>query len=177
MPLALLADWSNFYVIVGSAAAGLTGLTFVVITLSAEANRASAVGLRTFVTPTIVHFGAALALAAFLSVPHLTALSLSIVFGASGLAGLVYIGAVSASMRSIKRHYIPLREDWLWNVVAPALVYAALLGAALLLWRALEPALYAVAAASVALLFIGIRNAWDVAVWNSSQKGRNSPVS
>jgi hypothetical protein len=94
MPLAPLADWSNFYVIVGSAAAGLTGLTFVVITLSAEANRASAIGLRTFVTPTIVHFGAALALAVFLSVPHLALLGLGIGFGVSGLAGLLYIGAV-----------------------------------------------------------------------------------
>jgi lipid-A-disaccharide synthase-like uncharacterized protein len=175
MSLPLLADWSNFYVIVGSAAAGLTGLTFVVITLSAEANRASAVGLRTFVTPTIVHFGAALALAAFLSVPHLALLSLSVAFGAGGLAGLLYIGAVSAAMRSIKRHYIPVREDWLWNVIAPALVYAALLGASLILWYTLEQALYVVAAVSVALLFIGIRNAWDVAVWNSSHKGQHSP--
>jgi hypothetical protein len=175
MTLALLANWSNFYVIVGSAAAGLTGLTFVVITLSAEANRASAVGLRTFVTPTIVHFGAALALAAFLSVPKLTLLSLSVAFGASGIAGLIYVGVVSAAMRTIKRHYIPVREDWLWNVIAPGLLYATLLVAALLVWGRLEPALYAVAAVSVALLFIGIRNAWDVAVWNSSHKSRNSP--
>jgi hypothetical protein len=29
----------------------------------------------------------------------------------------------------------------------------------------------------VALLFIGIRNAWDVAVWNSSHRGRNAPES
>ena len=175
MPIALLADWSNFYVIVGSAAAGLTGLTFVVITLSADANRASAIGLRTFVTPTIVHFGSALALAAFLSVPHLSLLSLSVACAVGGLAGLIYIGAVSAGMRSIKRHYIPVREDWLWNVIAPALLYAALLGASLLLWGTLEHALQVVAAVSVALLFVGIRNAWDVAVWNSSNKGGKSP--
>jgi hypothetical protein len=175
MPPALLADWSNFYVIVGSAAAGLTGLTFVVITLSAEANRASAVGLRTFVTPTIVHFGVALGLAAFLSVPHLAVPSLSTAFGLSGLAGLIYIGAVSAGMRGIKRHYIPVREDWLWNVIAPALVYAALLCAALLVWRRPGHALYVVAAVSVALLFLGIRNAWDVAVWNSSHRGPKAP--
>ena len=34
MPVpAMLTDWSNFYVVTGSAAAGLTGLTFVVIVL------------------------------------------------------------------------------------------------------------------------------------------------
>jgi len=31
MPKSPLAEWDNFYVIVGSAAAGLTGLTFVVM--------------------------------------------------------------------------------------------------------------------------------------------------
>ena len=57
MALAQLADWANFYVITGSAAAGLTGLTFVVIALASEAGRVNAVGLNTFITPTIVHFG------------------------------------------------------------------------------------------------------------------------
>jgi len=52
----LLADWGNFYVIIGSAAAGLTGLMFVVITLGAEAQTISnEKGLRAFVTPTVVH--------------------------------------------------------------------------------------------------------------------------
>ena len=50
-----LADWGNFYVIIGSAAAGLTGLMFVVITLGAEAQTVgNENGLRAFVTPTLV---------------------------------------------------------------------------------------------------------------------------
>ena len=40
MAPSLLADWANFYVITGSAAAGLTGLTFVVIALASDAQRA-----------------------------------------------------------------------------------------------------------------------------------------
>jgi hypothetical protein len=83
MTTALLAEWDNFYVITGSSAAGLTGLTFVVIALSADAKRVNVSGLRTYVTPTIVHFGAVLALAAYLSMPHQGALSLS--SGARGL--------------------------------------------------------------------------------------------
>ncbi len=170
MPPAL-ADWNNFYVIVGSAAAGLTGLTFVVITLASDANQASAVGLRTFVSPTIVHFSAVLALAAFLSVPHLGWVALGVGFSVFGLAGTIYIGSVEAAMRNIKRLYQPVREDWVWNVIAPAFVYALLLLAGLLMWRNIQASLYAVAVAALALLIIGIRNAWDVAVWNSSHRG------
>jgi EamA domain-containing membrane protein RarD len=70
MTSALLADWNNFYVITGSAAAGLTGLTFVVIALAADTKRVNAKGLRAYVTPIIVHFCAVLTLAAYLSVPH-----------------------------------------------------------------------------------------------------------
>src|SRR5438132_548824 len=64
-----LAGWENFYVIIGSSAGGLTGLTFVVIALIRDAARVHPAGFHTFVTPTIVHCGAALALAAYLSMP------------------------------------------------------------------------------------------------------------
>jgi hypothetical protein len=94
MALAPLADWDNFYVITGSSAGGLTGLTFVVIALAAEARRVNAAGLNTFITPTIVHFGTVLALAAFLCVPRQTTLSAAIGVGLAGLAGLIYIAVI-----------------------------------------------------------------------------------
>src|SRR5438046_1395489 len=76
-----LAGWENFYVIIGSSAGGLTGLTFVVIALIRDAARVHPAGLHAFVTPTIVHFGAALALAAYLSMPHQTVPTLSAKIG------------------------------------------------------------------------------------------------
>src|ERR1700692_3336830 len=96
-----LSGWDNFYVIAGSSAAGLTGLTFIVITLAAEARRVNPNGLRIFITPTIVHFAAVLGWAAFLSMPGQTALSLSVCFGAGGVIGLVYIGMIGVSIRRI----------------------------------------------------------------------------
>jgi hypothetical protein len=66
-----LAKWDNFYLIVGSAAAGaLIGLQFVVVTLIAErpARRVAEAGAA-FATPTIVHFATALLLSAVLMVP------------------------------------------------------------------------------------------------------------
>jgi hypothetical protein len=162
-----LADWDNFYVIAGSSAGGLTGLTFVVIALVSDARRLNPTGLNAFVTPTIVHFGTVLALAAFMCVPHQTLLSVCLGLAAAGCAGLIYVGAVAANIRFNLGSYLPVKEDWLWNVILPGIAYGGLLAMALLIWRHPDPALYAVAAISMLLLFIGIHNAWDIAVWMS----------
>lgn len=170
MALASLADWNNFYVIAGSSAAGLTGLTFVVIALAADAGRVASSGLRAFVTPTIVHFGAVLALAAFLCVPRHTSLSASLGLGAAGVAGLIYVAIIASNIHHNLGKYIPVHEDWIWNVAVPGVAYGALLAMAFLLWRRPDPALDGVAAASMLLLFTGIHNAWDIAVWMTLRK-------
>ena len=53
----LLVPWGNFYVILGSAVAALTGLQFIAIAIAAEARVGSEATQRAFATPTIVHFG------------------------------------------------------------------------------------------------------------------------
>jgi hypothetical protein len=165
METSLVAGWDNFYVITGSSAGGLTGLTFVIIALVADVKGATTAGLRAFVTPTIVHFACVLGLAAFMSMPHQTITTLSVGFGALGLGGLLYVGAIAVNMARQGSRYKAVREDWLWNVIVPTLLYAALVGAAFLVWHRLEPALFGVAIVSLLLLFTGIRNAWDIAVW------------
>jgi hypothetical protein len=166
-----LAGWENFYVIVGSSAGGLTGITFVVVALIRDvAGGVRPTGVGVFVTPTIVHFGGVLALAAYLSMPHLGVWSLSAGFGAIGLAGLIYGGVIAAGMRRHGGEYVPVREDWMWNVILPTLVYGCLLAMALLVWRRPAQTLYGVATLTLILLFIGIRNAWDIAVWMSLYK-------
>jgi hypothetical protein len=152
MAPSLLADWANFYVITGSAAAGLTGLTFVVIALASDNQRASTAGLRTFVTPTIIHFGAVLAVAAFVSMPHLSVMKLSVGFGAAGLAGLVYVGTIVMQVKQVAKSYTPVLEDWLGHAILPALAYGSLFAAAFTIGYRPEPSLYVVAAASLLLL-------------------------
>jgi hypothetical protein len=165
-----LTGWDNFYVIAGSSAAGLTGLTFIVITLAAEARRVNPNGLRIFITPTIVHFSAVLGAAAFLSMPRQSVLSVSWGCGLAGAAGILYAAAIGAGVRRIATAYVPVREDWIWNVILPAAAYGCLLAVAFLIWRWPVGSLYGVAAALVLLLFVGIHNAWDIAVWNSLRK-------
>lgn len=167
MDLSSLTEWESFYVIVGSSAAGLTGLTFVVIALAADARRVNTTGLSAFLTPTVVHFGSVLALSAFLSMPHPGFMSLSIGWGAGAVAGLIYVGNIVSRMRRNAGDYIPVREDWLWHVILPTLVYVFLLAMAFTVWRHPEQSLYGVGLLSVLVLFIGIHNAWDIAVYIS----------
>jgi hypothetical protein len=170
-----LAGWENFYVLAGSAAAGLTGLTFVVIALAADAHAVRLSGLRTFVTPTIVHFGAVLALAAYLSVPGQNTLSLCLGFSVEGLGGLIYACNIGAWIARIEGAYVPVYEDWIWNAILPGLAYAAELAGALLIWHSHEASLYIASAVSVLLMLIGIHNAWDIAVWNTLRGSRDTP--
>jgi hypothetical protein len=65
--------------------------------------------------------------------------------------------------------YTPETEDWAFHVILPFAAYAVLLVSAFLLGTAQELALILVAAAVLALIFIGIHNAWDVAVFLVTQ--------
>ena len=83
-----LAGWESYYVIVGSSAAALTGLQFVVMALVAEVvERASEDQIDAFGTPSIVHFCVALLTSATLSAPWRSLASAALVLGIVGLAG------------------------------------------------------------------------------------------
>jgi hypothetical protein len=165
--LSPLATWHNFYSIIGTAAATLTGLLFVVITLIAGVRvRVSSPGsgIAVFSTPNVVHFGAALLVAAILSAPWQALWTAGLLLGLAGLGGATHVIIV---LRRVRRHvrrqndYQPVLEDWLWHTVFPLVSYTALVVAALLLPGYPAPALFVIAAATVLLLFIGIHNAWD----------------
>ncbi len=172
METTILSGWENYYVIVGSAAGGLTGLTFVVIALVRDAGAVRLSGLRAYVSPTMVHFGGALALSAFLSMPHQHLPSLSAGLIAGALAGLIYSAFTVVHLRRTAgtAGYVPVREDWIWNVILPSLAYAALGASGFLIWGHALWALYTVALVCLGLLFIGIRNAWDIAVWMTARR-------
>jgi hypothetical protein len=163
-----LEGWDNFYVILGSAAAALLGITFVVIALISE-RRANPAGLAGYITPTVVHFGTVLGLTCFVSVPHQNVIGLSLGFGSTATALLIYTGAIIASMRRFAHQYVPVLEDWIWHVILPAVVYCVLLIMAFLLWREPRESMYGIAAALLLLLFVGIHNSWDVAVSITAQ--------
>src|SRR5205807_6764961 len=151
------AGWENFYVIVGSSAGALIGLQFVVITLIADTpiGHGAAQAGHAFGTPTIVHFGAVLLLAAILSVPWHGIAPAAVLWGLMGVSGVMYIAIVVHRMR-LQTAYAPEFEDWLFHVLLPFAAYAILAVSAFVARSHLREALFAVAAAPLLLLFIGI---------------------
>jgi hypothetical protein len=171
-----LSGWENFYVIVGSSAGALIGLQFVVITLIAEMpivrdlKRASSA----FATPTIVHFGSVLLLSALQSVPWRTMAAAAVAWVVVGLAGIVYTALVIRRMRT-QTGYKPEFEDWLFHAVLPLAAYTTLAASAYLVGWTTNGAMFAIAAASLLLLFVGIHNAWDAVTYHvyvKAGKGR-----
>ncbi|MGZ3715431.1 MAG: hypothetical protein ACXVA4_08430 [Ktedonobacterales bacterium] len=160
-----LTAWENFYVIVGSSAAALTGLQFVVITLIAGTrSRRSSGAIGAFGTPTVVHFCLALLIAAIVSAPWQTLANAAIPLGLTGLGGLGYVFIVLRRARR-QTDYKPVLEDWLWHIIFPLVAYAALVIAALVLPDNPLPALFITGAAALLLLFSGIHNAWDTVTY------------
>jgi hypothetical protein len=171
--LSPLLRWESFYVIVGSSAAALTGLQFVVIAVVGE-TRAPGSGetIGAFATPTIVHFGAVLWLSAVLSAPWNRLGTAAVVLGLTGAAGVVY--GILVLMRARRQTgYKPVFEDWLWHTAFPLVAYAMVLLAALGLVKHATGGLFSVAGAALLLLFTGIHNAWDAVTYLTLERLRS----
>jgi hypothetical protein len=172
---AVFAPWSNFYIIMGSSAAALTGLMFVVVTLSMASPRARSdmdVGLSVFSTPTVMHFCTAFLIAGIVSAPWHYALTPDVIIGIVGFIGVIYVLRIIYKTTHLTS-YRPVLEDWLWFGILPMLAYAAIAAAAILLPWYSSAALFTLAAATMLLVFIGIRNAWDVVTYLAIEQIQN----
>jgi hypothetical protein len=169
------AEWETFYVIVGASAGALIGLQFVVLTLIAEGPsiRGVAEASAALLTPTIVHFAAALLLSALVSVPWQTIFPSATLWGFTGLSGLAYIVIVVRRMR-LQTAYKPQFEDWLFHVLLPIAAYAILVLSAVVAPSHTHEALLGVGASTLLLLFIGIHNAWDSVAYHVFVTRRNA---
>lgn len=157
----MLAPWQGFYLILGSAAAALIGIQFVVMTLIANRRRAAtAESVSAFGTSTLVQLVSTLLVSAILNVPWPSLLPAARALVVCGLGGLGYGAVVIHSARN-QTEYLPERADWLWYVLLPCGANAMLLLAAASLPWAPSPVLFGVGAAALGLLLIGIHNAWD----------------
>jgi hypothetical protein len=156
----VFSPWGGYYVIVGSSGAALTGLQFVVMTLAAETRRVDGGAIDAYATPTVVHFCVALFVSAVLSAPWHALAGAALALGACAVFGMGYVLLVTRRATR-QTGYKPVFEDWLWHTILPFPAYLTMLIAALEFVRHPETALFAVAAAVLLLLFVGIHNAWD----------------
>lgn len=171
--LSLLSNWQNFYMIMGTAAATLTGLMFVATTLFAGLNthtETANAGISAFNTPTVVQFCAVLLLAGVFSAPWQTFSVISLLLGMLSLGMVVYQIIITRRMLRMP-HYESTLEDWVWYMVLPLLAIILLFVAALLLSKNSTLALYLVGSSMMMLLLTGIRNAWDNATFLALMRG------
>lgn len=156
-----LEPWHDFYVMLGGSGGALVGATFVVATLAGNIEK-RAIGIRGFITPATVHLGSVLVAAAILMVPTLDPLFLALLLGIGGVAGLIYGVVVYFRVTTLKIDFI----DRCWYGIFPVLMYGLLAVSAVLVFlKDMGPGLELIAAALVALLIIGMRNAWDMATF------------
>src|ERR1700749_4171148 len=90
---AMFEDWDNFYLLVGSAAAALIGLLFVVATLTAgiEQGRARR-GETLFMTPTVFDFAVIVVVSALAMTPRLSPPAIGQLLLALAATALIYVG-------------------------------------------------------------------------------------
>ena len=164
----VLQGWDNFYYLMGSAAAGLIGLLFVVMTLTAGRERSRivrAAGL--YMTPTIVTFGVVLAISAIAMAPGLPLIPRGVAFGLFALSGLAASIRGCVGIARLRKAPGPPHWSDLWCYgLAPLGMYLGLTSViAACFWERSSWATYAVAGLLLSLLLLGIRNAWDLVTW------------
>lgn len=157
--------WETFYLMVGSSAGALIGLLFVVITLTGEIDRTRiAMAQSTFMSPTVFHFVTVLIISSAAVVTSLPAPAMALVIAVPAVIGAT--SSVAALFRlgggtPAATHW----TDYLYYGTLPAICHLWLVLAAWAVWREVDWAPYSVAAGAMALLLLGIRDAWDLATW------------
>jgi hypothetical protein len=169
-----LSPWETFFFLVGSSAAALTGLQFVVIALIAESSRrATTREIEAFGTPTILHFCAVLLVSAILNAPWQGLSKVSYALGGCGILGVVY-GIIVIQRARAQTTYRPVFEDWLWHTALPLVAYTLLVVAAFTLRSYPRQTLFVVGGFALLLLFVGIHNAWDAVTYITIDQAANT---
>ena len=160
-PAKALEGWRDFYLLVGTAGATLVALLFVAVSLGAGyLNPKHTAATRTFFSPVVIHFTAVFFISAIAMAPSQRPLSLSVLVGATALIGAAVSGFTIFQM--IRNRWTDNLEDRLAYGLLPVAAYAALIGAAVMIFVERESSLDVLAGALLLLLIVNIRNAWDL---------------
>jgi hypothetical protein len=166
MSHAIPESWHDFFNLVGCAAATLVGLMFVAASVGAGVfTEERQVGLRTFLSPTVVAFSVVLATCIVGVLPLPNRIVPAALLNAIGLLGIAYSALI---WRRMIQNGITAKidhEDRLWYVFAPILAYMVLTASGLAFAVGSEAAAAVLATGVCLLLIAGIRNAWDMTTW------------
>ena len=156
-----LKQWHDFYLLVGTAGATLLGLLFIAVSLGAgylTEERQS--GIRTFMSPVVIHFTSVFFLSAIALFPsHQARFFAALIGGTASIGAVVSTYITIQVVRTDMTNYV---EDYLAYGLLPGLGYLALLAAAVSIYLEKDFGLNALAGALLLLTIVNIRNAWDL---------------
>ena len=139
------------------------GLMFVVISMimGTARERRSPEGISIFTTPTVVHFGAAIIVAGDMLAPWHSARNACAIAALLAVCGVAYMARVIGRTHKMIDYDADL-EDRLWYNIFPFVAYGTVAAGSFLALASAGAGLFIVAAGVVMLMFVGIRNAWDI---------------
>lgn len=164
----MFEHWSDFFLLVGSAAAVLIGLIFVVISLLQDRSRSTVlVGSRLYMGPIVLGISFVLTLSAAALTPGLGGRSFALLTGLIAVWGLVrgIMSTVGIQRLSQIDDGPPHWTDiWFYGVI-PSALYILFGIVAVAYWRDCWWADFALAGVITAALLLAIRNEWDLITW------------
>jgi hypothetical protein len=166
--------WHDLYLVLGPASAGLIGLLFVVVTLTAGSERQRAMrGAQVYMTPIVFHLGVLVLLAAFALFPNQSALPMGAATVICGMLGLTYASYVCRALMS-KTMNTFVSDLWCYGFLVAAL-YVGMIVSGLLIVAGLTPGPYALAVDQIALYLLMVNNAWDLVLYITPRRDDPPP--
>jgi hypothetical protein len=172
MSWAMFEGWDEFYLLAGSAAAVLIGLIFVVISLMQDRSRSSVLaGSKLYMGPIVLGVSFVLVLSAAALTPGIDADEYSAIAAVVALWGLARgIWSLTGIRKLVgEEREVHWTDTWFYGAI-PSVIYMSLGAVALAVWNGWPWAPDALAAVTVALLLLAIRNEWDLITWIAPRK-------
>jgi hypothetical protein len=170
-------QWRDFFLLMGSAAAVLIGLIFVVISLMHDHSRSHVLeGSKLYMGPIVLGMSFVLVLSAAAMTPGMDARIFAAVTAMVALWGLArgamsFVGIARRERSEDRPHWT---DKWFYGVV-PAAFYLALAAVAAGFWRGCGWAYDGLAAVLTAGLLLAIRNEWDLITWLAPRGESDAP--
>jgi hypothetical protein len=160
----MLAQWHEFYALLGTAAATLIALLFVAVSIATSVltpDPESRRNTSTYMSPVVFHYANLLFLSLIALIPTESWESFALGIGVPGAGSAIY--SVVIALRVHRSSMSDLADRLCYGAI-PALCYAMGPVAALFLLEEKPAGLNLLAGAALLLLVINIRNAWDLMI-------------
>jgi hypothetical protein len=160
-------NWSDFFFLCGSSAAGLTGLMFIAVTFGSKFITKENLGqVNVFLSPICFHFIQVFFLCCIAEIPIANTKALGLIVLLSSVWRTIRLTRTIQLMKATALQDPEIEaSDWMVCVYAPIIAFTALIGAGIGFMIQTQWAVYVFSACLLTLLFIGALGAWEMLIW------------